>query len=250
MRAHLLVKSQAGQFIGGAVYPFRGLGLLVRNRKIVLLSLVPFIVSLLVYVALLALVVAFGGRLTDLVIEAGTWWRTIVRVVLRFATIAIFLIVFVFSYSILSLVIAAPFYEFLSAAAERRYTGEVREEPSGWREMLVDVWRGLTEAVKFLVIELGLCIFALACAPASTPVALCLSAVLIGLELMEGPMGRRRMTFRQKMRYARRHFWPLLGFGSVATVALLVPFLGVAFLPVGVVGGTMMFCDIEARSAG
>ena len=214
-----------------------------------MLSLVPFIVSLLVYTALLVLVVAFGGRLADLVIEAGTWWRTIIRVVLRFATITIFLIVFVFSYSILSLVIAAPFYEFLSAAAERRYTGEVREEPTGWREMLADVWRGLTEAVKFLVIELGLCIFALACAPVSTVIAFALSALVIGLAHMEGPMGRRRMTFRQKISYAKRHFWPLLGFGTVATLVLLVPFVGVAFLPIGVVGGTMMFCDIEARRA-
>ena len=139
-------------------------------------------------------------------------------------------------------------FELLSAAAERAWTGHVREEATGLREMLVDIWRSVTEAVKFLFLEVIICLVGIACAPLSTVICFVLSAVLIGLELMEGPMGRRRWTFREKARFAKRHFWLLLGFGTVATFALLVPFVGAACMPAGVVGGTLMFCDIESQA--
>ena len=245
LRAGLARGAFLARFAWGAGYPLRGLKVFARNRKVVLLSIGPFIVSLGVYVAAAALLIAFGGRITDLLIERGAWWRDLFRVMMMVGMALVYLVVFAFTYSILSLVIAAPFYEFLSAAAERVHTGEVAEEPTGWREILVDLWRGVTEALKFLLIEIGLLAFGLFCIPPfSSVVCFALSAVVIALEQMEGPMGRRRMTFRDKIRFARRHFWPVMGFGTVTTLALLVPVLGVAALPVGVVGGTLLFCDL------
>jgi len=248
MRAHLFVESLPAQLFRGAGYPLRGLSLLMRDRKMILLSLVPFLISLLLYLVVLVLVASFGGRIMDLVIESGAWWRTIIRAILMVAMVCVFLLVFVFTYSILSLVIAAPFFELISAAAERAWTGQVREEPTGFKEILVDIWRSITEAVKFLLIEIVLWILAIAGAPVSTVPCVALSAVVIGLEHMEGPMGRRRMTFRSKVGFARRHFWLLLGFGTVATVVLLIPVVGAACMPAGVVGGTLMFCDIESET--
>ena len=235
------------QFLWGAGFLLRGLRMLARSRRLVTLSLVPFLVSLGVYLVAAALLVAFGGKILDLVIEPGAWWRAILRVLMTITMSVVFLLAFVFTYSAFSFVIAAPFYDFLSAAAERVGTGEVVEAPAGWKEMLVDLWRSITEAVKFLLIEIVLWVFGLFCfPPISTVICFALSAAVIGLEHMGSPMGRRRMTFRDKIRFARRHFWPVVGLGTVGTLALLVPFVGVAFLPIGVIGGTVMFCELSS----
>jgi len=246
MKACLARGAFLARFLWGAGYPLRGLKVFAGNRRVVLLSIAPFIVSLGAYVIAAALLIAFGGRITDLLIERGAWWRDVIRVMMMAGMAVVYLVVFAFTYSILSLVIAAPFYEFLSAAAERVHAGKVAEAPTGWREILVDLWHAVTEASKFLLVEIGLLAFGQFCIPPfSTAVCFALSAVVIALEQMEGPMGRRRMTFRDKIRFARRHFWPVLGFGTVTTLALLVPVLGVAVLPVGVVGGTLLFCDLS-----
>ena len=245
IKSNWLGRSFLARVLWGAGFPFRGLRVVAGSRRVFVLSLVPFLVSLAAYVLAAALLIAFGGRVLDLLIEPGAWWRAVLRVLMTIGLAVVFALVFVFTYSACSLVIAAPFYDFLSAAAERLVTGQVVEEATGWKEMLVDVWRSITEALKFLLVEIGLWTFGLFCMPPfSTAICFALSAVVIGLEHMEGPMGRQRMTFRDKLRYAGRHFWPLLGFGMVGTLALLVPVLGAAFLPVGVVGGTLMFSEL------
>jgi len=240
-------RSTAVGFARGLTYPFRGVAMVLGHKRVFLLSLVPFFVGLLVYAAAFCLLVIYADNLADLILAPGAWWRTVLRVLMMIGMWGVFLILFVFTYSLLALTIAAPFYEFLSAAAERVHTGELVEEEAGWKAMAVDVGRGITEGIKFLVIEIVLLLFGLVVPPASTVTAFALSAVVIGLEHMEGPMGRRRMTFAQKRQFARAHFWTLLGFGSVMTLALMLPLVGFVFLPFGVAGGTMLFCDITSR---
>ena len=123
----------------------------------------------------------------------------------------------------------------------------MNEAEAGLKEILIDIWRAVTDAVKFILMAAVIWAFAFLFPPVTTTVAFLLTAVLVGLEFMEGPMGRRRWTFRDKLAYARRHLWTLVGFGSLMSVAMLVPLVGVAFLPVGAIGGTMMFCDLEGR---
>ncbi len=244
MTQRRLPTSFIGRFFLGATYPVRGIKM-IRRRRVLALTIAPFLISLALYVLVAALLVALGGKVPDLIVEAGSWWRSILRFLIWVAMTGLFVIVFVFTYSLTALAIAAPFYEFLSAAVERLHTGAVNEAEAGFKEMLIDIWRAVTEAVKFILMALVLCVFVFIFPPVTTAVAFLLTAVLVGLEFMEGPMGRRRRTFRDKLAYARRHLWTLVGFGSLMTVAMLMPLLGAAFLPLGVIGGTMMFCDLE-----
>ena len=246
MKPLTLSDSPPARLLLGASYPFRGAGIVLGNRRVLALSVLPFLAGLLIYALAVVALIFFADNVADLILAPGAWWRTVLRVLMIVTMWAVFLVALVFTYAIVVIAVAAPFFEFLSAAAERAWTGEVVEEATGWKEILVDLWRGLAEAVKFLSIEVVLPVFALIVPPVSTVICLGLSAILLGLEQMEGPMGRRRMKFRHKVAFARKNFWQMLGFGGVMLLALLIPFAGVAFLPMGVAGATAMFCDMTS----
>jgi uncharacterized protein involved in cysteine biosynthesis len=155
------------------------------------------------------------------------------------------LIVGAFTYTLTCLVVAAPLYEWLSAAVEKRLTGGVQEEPFSLKNMLVDIWRALTATVKALLIEIGVLIFGFLLMPVTSVLAALASAVLLCLEYCDYPMGRRRMVFRDRLRFARRHFWEMLGLGLPMLFVMAIPFVGALFLPIGVVAGTILFVEID-----
>lgn len=236
-------------FLKGASYPFRGLKLIFSDRRILLLSVAPFLLTLLIYCVSLVVLIAFADDIAGLVMDPGAWWRNVIRWFLMIALVFATLTLFVFTYAFFSFMIAAPFLELISCAVERETTGEVKEEPFSIRILMADTWRAITSSARILVIEIVVLVFGLLLGPVTTVVAFMLSGILMALESLDPPMGRRRMVFKERVRYAARHFWLLLGFGLTVLVGLLVPFAGIIFLPMGVAGGTVLFCDAEATEA-
>lgn len=245
--ARRLSNTFAFRFLRGLGCLPRAVGMILGSRRVFLLSLLPFLLCLLLYVAFFAGVVALSDNVAGLIIEPGAWWRSVIRWALMIAIPVGFLIVSVFTYTLVCFVVAAPLYEWLSAAVERRLTGRVEEEPFGLKNMLVDVWRALADTVRILLIGLVVLVLGFLMVPVTTVLAVLASAVLLGLECCDYPMGRRRMPFGDRLHFARRHFWELLGLGLPLLLALTIPFVGAVFLPVGVVGGTILFTDIRAR---
>jgi len=232
------------RFLRGTGCLFRALRLMARNRRVLVLSLVPFAICLLLYVGFFLAVVVLADDVADLVLQPGTWWRSVVRFLFIGAFDLVFLLVGIFTYSAACFVVAAPLYEFLSAATERSVTGAVKEEPFSMKNALVDVWRALVGTVTVLLMELVVLAASFLFVPVTTFLALLASAVLLSLEYLDYPMGRRRMRLREKLAFARRHAWEFMGLGLPMLAGLAVPFAGVVFLPVGVVGGTLLFVDL------
>jgi CysZ protein len=184
-------------------------------------------------------------NVADLVIAPGAWWRTVLRALLMVGLPLVLVVLSAFTYTLLCFVVAGPLYDWLSAAVERRLTGRVAEEPSSLRNVLVDFGRSIWLAALMLLTELGVLLVGLLLVPVTTVLAVAASAVLLALEFLDYPMGRRRMTIRQRLAFASRHRWELLGFGLPMLLGLMVPFVGAAFLPVGVVGGTVLFLQLD-----
>lgn len=62
--------------------------------------------------------------------------------------------------------------------------------------------------------------------PGTTVPAFLCSAVLMGLEFMDPPMSRRRLSFRRRLSCGVRHVWTVMGFGTLMSLAMLVPLVG------------------------
>ncbi len=221
--------------------------MIFSSLRVFLLALLPFLLCLFIYIALISFAFAFADNLADTVIQPGAWWRSALRVLIIVAIDLTALVATAFTYTWACLVIAAPLYEFLSASVEKCLRGTVEEEPFSLRNMVVDIWRALIGTGIILCIELGVLVVGLLLAPFATIPAVLISAVLLSLEYLDYPMGRRRMKLGEKFAYARTYVWELLGLGLPLLVAMAIPFVGAAFLPLGVVGGTILFVEIRRR---
>jgi CysZ protein len=73
------------------------------------------------------------------------------------------------------------------------------------------------------------------------------TALFLSREMMDGPMSRRRYRFRRKLRIVRSQLPLMLGFGMACAGLLWVPLLNFVFMPVSIVGGTLLFLTIESN---
>lgn len=219
--------------------------MILHSRRLLVLAAVPFFISALLYVAFVAGFVYFVGDLTDLVIAPGAWWRDLIRILLMVAATLGLLVALALSYSAFAFLVAGPFYEYLSGAAEKQLTGRVTEEGFSVRGLLGDLAHAAVFAVFLLAAGLVAFLVGIVVPPFTTVLAACGSAYLLALEYMDYPMTRRRMRLRAKLDWAGRHRWEMVGLGLPVLLGMMVPLLGPLLLPVGVVGGTILFVETE-----
>ena len=234
------------RFADGFGCAWRAVPFVLGRRRLRRLAVLPFLICLVIYIVLFAVAIAVAGDVADMMVgEATTWWLSVLRAAVVTTGLVLFVIVAAFTYTVTCFVLAGPLYEWLSAAVEREVTGQVSEEPFSIRAMLGDMARGVTYALLLLFIELWVLLFGLVFVPVTTALAFAGSAVLLSMEYMEYPMERRRMGLRARFAFARRHFWEVLGLGLPILLGLLIPFVGPLSLPVGVVGGTLLFLQVN-----
>jgi uncharacterized protein involved in cysteine biosynthesis len=236
--------SFAFRFLKGAGCLLRAAGMVLSSRRIFLFSALPFLICLGLYVVLLIVAIPLDRHIVGLILGPGAWWRTLVRALLAVATWLALFVVGLFTYTAACFTLAGALYDLLTVAVERRLTGTVVEAPSGLKLVLLDNWRALVNSLKILLVTLLAWAVSLIAPPVTTVLAAVVSGALLGLQCCDYQLVRRRMAFRDKLRYARHHFWEMLGLGLPLLFALAIPFAGAAFLPIGVIGGTILYLDL------
>jgi CysZ protein len=223
----------------------RAVPVLLGNRRLMLWSLLPFLLGVLLYAAGFWALFHWLSGLTDAVLEGGTWWRAVLRALLQIAFVGAAIVATVFTFTTACLTLAGPLYEWLSASTERIVTGRIVEYRFSLRRMLADiarlaVWMTGILAAEVCVLLLGLCL------PVVGPVIVVpASAVLLSLQCMDYPMDRRRLGLRGKLAFARGHIWELVGMGLPILPVLAIPLIGVLALPFAVVAATILFAELH-----
>lgn len=149
--------------------------------------------------------------------------------------------------------VATPFNDRLSDEIERMTLGSY-EEPFSFRVLVGDLANSLAHSALSLAIWLTVmtCSFFLNLLPVvgsvlSLLIAIVATAIFLGRESMDGCMSRRRMSYRHKYQVVLSQLPLVMGFGLVASALLWIPFLNFVMLPVAVVGGTLMYCELERQ---
>ncbi len=241
-----LTNSFAFRFLRGIGSLLRAGHMILSSRRIFLLSALPFFICLALYVVLIGAAVLLDRHLVGIIIGPGAWWRTVLRWALMVTIPLVVLVISVFTYTAVCFTAAAALYDWLAGAVEMRLTGKVEELPFSLKLVLLDNWRGLVNSLKILAITLAAWVVGLVAPPFTTALAILVSGVLLGLECCDYSMARRRMPFGEKLRFARRHVYEMLGLGLPLLFALTIPFVGAAFLPLGVVAGSILYIELRA----
>jgi CysZ protein len=234
-------------FVTGVRLFGRGLGILLRSPRLLLIGALP---ALLTTLLLLAGIVALGYWVDDLSALvtpfADGWaagWRDAMRFAVGVALFAGALVVGVLSFSALTLAVGAPFYEHIAETVADDLGEDATAEPS-WGRLL---WWGLRDGVVLVarsllfVIPLLLLGFVPVLGQTVVPVLLALvTAWFLTLELVAVPFYRRGMDLRQRQELLRRRRPLALGLGLPASLLCAIPFAAIVVMPVAFVGGVLV----------
>ncbi len=248
------VKSAVG-FAEGIKSVFDGLGMLMRERSLRRLATVPIIIDTLFMFIIGAVLVYFFADLRNLVwaepaisawydyFMVALWWLFNVFFAIASVLIGFVLVV------ILGNIVASPFNDAIAGRTLRILAKEDSPEGgAGFWVLIKESFRTLAEELLKLLIFLLLQIptILLWLIPGvggmlSTIWSMLVSWWFFALEFLDYPLGRNGYTLRGKTGWIRQHLAASLGFGAAASVLMFIPGINLMFLPVCVVGATLLY---------
>lgn len=240
-------------FSAGFARPLEGAALLLRHRGLKRFAILPLIVNIIVYTLVIALFIWLLASLDLQVGEwqflgpVGGWLSTALDYVLDtlkwIIAIPLILIVCYFTFTIVGLILAAPFNELLSARVEKRLHDPtaLTSEPSPG--MLRDSWVSLVDALQILSRQLlwTIIVLPLIFVPFIGWIPLFIvTGWFTGLGLVDPTLARHRRSRAEKDAMIAARRGEVFGLGVATELMLIVPFLGLFMLPLAVTGGTII----------
>ncbi|MBN1960787.1 MAG: EI24 domain-containing protein [Deltaproteobacteria bacterium] len=251
------------QLIRGALYPIDGLRFIVKQR-LWHLAAAPTLIGSALFIILCVISFMFllphvSGWVADISAwAADSFWLSIVAILIRwlmwFIAIVLVLVVNVLLLMMIGQVLASTFLDILSERIETLILGSP-SAPVTFQRMKTTVFLAIADLgwslVYWCLFNLPILIIGLAAPPVAAVLSIMTSALLVAQEFVGLSLARRLVPFRQRWRWLRGHRLLCLGFGSTCMLLFAIPLLNFMLLPIAAVGGTLLFCDIEAakRSA-
>lgn len=226
----------------------RGLELVLRSPRLLLLGLVPALIAGILYaVALVTLIVFIGDLSRSATFFADDWatgWRDLIRVLAGIAIIGLGGLLGVLTFTAVTLLIGDPFYEKISVLVEDRFGGVPNEVETS---LIRSLARSLVDSLRLIGLSIALAIplLLLGFLPVvgQTVVPVLGAAVggwLLAVELTGVPFQRRGRRLRHR-REALRGNRPLaLGFGAAVFICFLIPLGAILLMPAAVAGATLL----------
>ncbi|WP_043531190.1 sulfate transporter CysZ [Litchfieldella xinjiangensis] len=212
----------------------------------------PVLVNLLVYAVMLYYVLGhFGGWLDGWMAMVPGWLAWLEWLIWPLFVIALLVLIF-FTFTLVTHLIAAPFYGFLAARVETQVTGRPPSDDRGMVRTGIDaVGRELVKLAYILPRMLVL--FVISWIPAVNVLSPLLwalfSAWMMAITYLDYPMDNNRVSFADMRRRLGARTWPTLTYGGWVMLITWIPLANVFLLP-GAVAGAVLMWDRHYRSPG
>ncbi len=249
-------KNIPGSFVDGVLYSFRSLGFINRHPRLYPYIIIPFLIN----VFLFSLAVYFGLSFFDQTVTGylpqGDAWYWILLKYASWVLAGILTMVLVFfSFTVVGCLIASPFNEILSERTEEILNKTSSNEPFVFSIFLQDMRRTLVdESKKILFFILGMLVLLLLnflplIGPLLYgPLSVMWTIFFLTVEYTGYIFARKRLTFRDQRRFILTHKLLMTGFGLGLLCILAIPLFQFLCIPLGVVGATRLYYDIEEKA--
>lgn len=211
----------------------------------------PLLVNLAVYVSMLSWVLhRFSGWLNSAMTMVPSWLEWLSWFIWPLFFVSLLLVVF-FTFTLVTHLIAAPFYGFLAAKVEQQVTGRAPLDDRGLAKTAIDaVGR---ELVKLgYILPRAAALFVVSWIPGLnllSPVLWALfSAWIMAITYLDYPMDNNKITFRDMRHRLSQRWWPSLTYGGWVTVVTWIPLANLFLIP-GAVAGAVLMWDHHYRGA-
>jgi len=246
-------RPSALDFLVGARLPFSAMRLVLRSRKLVLLSALSGAVTLASLVVLAWVAWRYSNPLLSALWARPQSWYG--EAAWELALALTFLGILAVGANTLPLALQAPLQDPISEAAEELCGGFAPKEGS-----LGGFFRGLATSLAHVLARIALLLaghavlLPLNLVPGIGSAAWGIAAsawtmAWAGIEYLGAPMARHLYRFSEVRRAFRRRPALAMGFGAAVYVLLWVPLLNLFFVPLAIVGGTVWYRALAAAGA-
>lgn len=148
-------------------------------------------------------------------------------------------------------ILSSPFNEVISEKVEQIELGDASEPWTAavfLRDSLVSALHSLASVALYAACMAPLLLLNLLPGIGSllfTAASWTLTAFFLAREMLDGVTSRRRMSLRQKIALVRAHPALMGGFGLAQNLLLWIPLANFVCMPVGVIGATLMYVELE-----
>ncbi|WP_136065119.1 sulfate transporter CysZ [Modicisalibacter radicis] len=204
----------------------------------------PIVANLALYVGTIVyLLNNFGGWLDYWMLKVPGWLDWLEWLIWPLLVVSLVVVVF-FTFTLVSNLIAAPFYGFLAEKVETRLSGR---PPADERSLV----RGGIDALGRELVKLGYILprmallFLIGFVPglnlAMPFLWAAFSAWMMAITYLDYPMDNNRVSFKDMRRRLRQRWWPTLTFGGWVMAATWLPLVNLVLLPGAVAGAVLMW---------
>lgn len=234
-------------FITGARFFGRGLGILLRSPRLLLLGALPAVLTTLLLtgglVALAFWIDDLAALVTPFADDWASGWQTAVRVTAGVMLFGAAITIGLIGFSALTLAIGAPFYEAIAEKVEDDLGLAPGEDLPFWRALGLGLRGGLALVLRSLMFTIPLVIagFIPVLGQTVVPVLLALVAAwFFALELVAVTYYRRGMTLKEQRTTLAKRRGLALGLGLPASLLCVIPLLAIIVMPVAFTGGVLV----------
>lgn len=228
-----------GNFFHGASYLIEGLTLL-KHPKLRLFVLVPILLNTLLFLVLTIALVQQFTTVLDWFMDWLPGWLDFMAWVIGILLALFVVLVYGYSFSMITNVLAAPFYGLLAEKVEELAAGRLLEEESLLHMIPRTVLRELRKLWYFL--WRSLCILLLSLVPLVGPlIAVAWAAWSMSIQYSDYAADNHKTPFVDLRSRLGSQLWSTLGFGAVVMLGMMVPVLNIFIAPAAVIGGTLFW---------
>lgn len=242
----------------GICLPFEGLAFMRKAPGARRWAIMPLFINMLVYALILILAFWLVEKVHIPEVHWEFWWglgsalAAFVNVIAPYfkwiVSLPLIFTICYFSFTFMGMLIAAPFNDILSEKIETYLTGYDAAGDAPLRLTLRAMYISLLSSLRFAGRQI---ICALLCLPllfipvAGVIIMFVAMSYYAGLGFLDIGMARNFLAYRHKMVAARENRWRLIGIGLVMELLFLIPLTGLLVLPLGVAGGTLLYCRLN-----
>jgi len=238
-------------FLYGLFYPIKSIDLLIKNKKILLYSIIPIIINLIIYTTLFIIIfqrfAKFTSNITGATSPESNWFNELLYIFLLITSLIIFLIITYIAYTILGNIITAPFNEKISQLIERIITKRIsNENVNFWKDTFLSTWSEIKKILFYCTVMIFIMLLSI------IPLIGTFLTLILGLifttffnafDYIDYPLARKYLRLREKIRIIFSNLQLTFGFGISITILLLLPLINSFLKPIFVVSGTSLYFE-------
>lgn len=243
-------------FATGVFYFSEGLRLLWRPELRLYIA-VPLIVNCILFIGLTGVFIHFYGGFIDFVMDIVPSWLAPLAWIVWILLGILLLIVYGYSFNMITNIIAAPFYGMLAAKAEELLTGKAPPDEPLQKMIPRTMLRELAKLFYFLsrgvvIVLLMILISTLPLINFLAPfIGIAWSAWSMSIQYSDFAADNNQLAFKPLRNCLWEKKYSCMGFGGFIMFCSITPIVNIFAMPVAVIGGTLFWLrELKGCQAG